>query len=75
MGDWPANNWRAARERNNPDARWHFIIWDAESARALRHWTAHQTFVGGLAFSPDGSLLASGSQDTSVVVWDLTKAK
>jgi len=37
------------------------IIWDAESARALRRWTAHNAWVTGLAYSPDGSLLASGS--------------
>jgi hypothetical protein len=29
MGDWPANNWRAARERK-PNAIWRFFVWDAE---------------------------------------------
>ena len=29
MGDWPANNWRAARERS-PNGIWRFIVWDAE---------------------------------------------
>jgi hypothetical protein len=29
MGDWPANNWRAARERS-PNGIWRFIAWDAE---------------------------------------------
>ncbi len=28
-GDWPHNNWRAARERV-PGAKWRFIVWDAE---------------------------------------------
>lgn len=28
-GDWPHNNWRAARERR-ADAPWRFFIWDAE---------------------------------------------
>ena len=28
-GDWPHNNWRAARERV-PGARWRFLVWDAE---------------------------------------------
>jgi WD40 repeat protein len=50
------------------------IIWDAESARALRHWTAHEHFVGALAFSPNGSLVASGQGDTNtrgrVCLWD-----
>ena len=30
MGDWPANNWRAGRERNNTNAIWRFFTWDAE---------------------------------------------
>ena len=30
-GDWPHNNWRAARERV-PGAKWRFIVWDAEWA-------------------------------------------
>jgi hypothetical protein len=29
MGDWPANNWRAARERST-NGIWRFIVWDAE---------------------------------------------
>jgi len=29
MGDWPANNWRAARERST-NGIWRFITWDAE---------------------------------------------
>ncbi len=28
-GDWPGNNWRAARERR-PGAPWRYYIWDAE---------------------------------------------
>ena len=30
-GDWPHNNWRAARQRR-PDALWQFLVWDAEQA-------------------------------------------
>jgi WD40 repeat protein/serine/threonine protein kinase len=37
------------------------IVWDAESAGPLRRWTAHNVYVAALAFSPDGSLLASGA--------------
>jgi WD40 repeat protein len=50
------------------------IVWDAQSGRPLRRWTAHQHFVGALAYSPDGSLLASGQGEgnmTGVVrLWD-----
>jgi hypothetical protein len=30
--DWPYHNWYAARKRNAPDARWFFLVWDAEYA-------------------------------------------
>jgi WD40 repeat protein/serine/threonine protein kinase len=48
------------------------IIWDAHSARAILKWPAHNTFVGALAYSPDGSLLASGQGDRNgeVRLWD-----
>jgi hypothetical protein len=34
MGDWPANNWRAGRERTT-NAIWRFIAWDAEWAMGI----------------------------------------
>lgn len=33
-GDWPFNNWVAARERT-PQGRWRFYMWDAEVALAV----------------------------------------
>ena len=55
------------------------IVWDAEEARRSVRWTAHDGWVTGLAYSPDGSLLATtrgesdkdGPQmDHSVLLWD-----
>jgi WD40 repeat protein len=40
------------------------ILWDPESGRQLRRWTAHENYVGGLAYSADGTLLASGNGST-----------
>ena len=34
MGDWPANNWRAGRERV-PGALWRYIAWDCEWAMGI----------------------------------------
>ena len=47
-------------------------IWEA--ATGTPRWTldAHEKFVVGLAFSPDGKLLASCGGDDQILLWDLT---
>ncbi|NOZ72753.1 MAG: ABC transporter permease subunit [Chloroflexi bacterium] len=39
--------------------------------KAEERWLGHEKLVTTLAFSPDGKLLASGSEDTSIVFWQL----
>ena len=46
-------------------------VWDTLSPRELVRFRGHQDVVSGLAFSPDGKLLASASRDTTVMVWSL----
>jgi WD40 repeat protein/transcriptional regulator with XRE-family HTH domain len=46
-------------------------IWDAASGRELLTLTGHRNWIMGLAFSPDGSRLASTSKDGSIKVWSL----
>ena len=45
-------------------------IWDQNTGTALLTFNGHQPAVTALAFDPAGVQLASGSQDTSVIVWD-----
>jgi len=45
-------------------------VWKLRPQQLVRQLQAPQT-VAGLAFSPDGLLLASGGRDTKLTLWDL----
>ena len=46
-------------------------VWNVESKSMLYKLTGHGDIVRCLAFSPDGSMLASGSLDRTVKIWDV----
>jgi WD40 repeat protein len=46
-------------------------IWDTVSGNSIRVLTGHSNYVMGLAFDPTGSILASGSTDRSVRLWNV----
>jgi dipeptidyl aminopeptidase/acylaminoacyl peptidase len=48
------------------------LVVDRAARRVRMRLSAHQANVTALAWSPDGKLLASGSYDGSVRLWDMT---
>jgi WD40 repeat protein len=51
------------------------LVWDVVGARQLFQLNGHQDYVGSLAFSPGGKLLASGGWDEMVILWDAATGK
>jgi WD40 repeat protein len=50
-------------------------LWDTASGTKLTRLPGHAGAVTALAFSPNGKILASGGIDTTVLLWDVTRAR
>jgi WD40 repeat protein len=48
-------------------------VWDVLSGRRVHTFEGHGGPITTLAFSPDGRLLASGSNDTTILLWEVTR--
>lgn len=46
-------------------------LWQIGDARQLMRLSGHSSWVQSIAFSPDGQLLASGSNDQTIRLWDV----
>ena len=47
-------------------------LWHAATGKEIRRLSGHTGDVTALAFSSDGKLLASGSADTTVLIWNVS---
>src|SRR5688572_30324641 len=50
-------------------------LWSVGGKDVQRTWSGHKFVTSGLAFSPDGRLLASVGFDDSLALWDTTTGK
>ncbi len=51
------------------------VIWDAKVPKRLHSIVASKAQVNAVAFHPDGQRLATGSDDHTVVLWDVATGK
>jgi WD40 repeat protein len=50
-------------------------LWDLAADKELPPLDGHVSHIAGLAFSPDGKVLASGSYDTTILLWDVASLR
>ena len=48
-------------------------LWDPETGKLLHALKGHRHSVRSLAFTPEGRELASGSSDSTILLWDMAK--
>lgn len=46
------------------------LIWDFIAQRFLGHMQGHTAYIYAMAFNKDGSILATGSDDNTICLWD-----
>ena len=47
-------------------------LWEAKTGKKLHTLKGHSDWVRSIMFSPDGTLLASGSSDMTVKLWEVS---
>ena len=48
-------------------------LWDVATGKPIHHFDGHSAVISGVAFTPDGQRIVSGSRDHTVRVWDINR--
>jgi WD40 repeat protein len=56
-------------------ADYSIILWDLSARSRRQEFFGHKSGVRSLAFTPDGEVLASGSADSSILLWNVPAGK
>ena len=59
----------------DPGNEYAVLVWDVNSVQQVFALRGHTEVVTAMAFSPDGSLLATASLDKSVRLWDMSNGQ
>ena len=50
-------------------------IWDFDTGKLLKSLEGHEEEVCCVSFSPNGDYIASGSEDTTIKIWNMNNCK
>ena len=63
----------AEHDGDNNCKKSEIVLWDAQTGKPLGDaLTGHKNYVYSVGFSPDGKILASGSFDNTIILWDIS---